>query len=167
MLFICSVMSNSLWTHGLQHARLPCPSPSPGACSNSCPSSWWCHPTISSSVIPSSSPLQSFPASGSFLVSRLFASGGQSIGTWALASVLSVDIQDQCPLGLTGLISMQSEGLSRVFSNTALQKHQFFSAQPSLWSNCHTHTWLLKKNSGFLYSFDYTDLCWQSNVSAF
>ena len=127
--FSCSVMSDSLWPHGLQHARLPCPSPTPRACSNSRPSSWWCHPTISSSVVPFSSHLHSFPASGSFPVSQFFASGGQSIG--ASASVLPMNIQDWCPLGWTGLISLQSKGLSRVFSNT-VQKHQFFSTQLSL-----------------------------------
>ena len=115
--------------HGLQHARLPCP-PTPGACSNSCPSSWWCHPTISSSVIPFSSCLQSFPASGSFSVSQFFLSGGQIIG--ASASVLWMNIQDWFPLGLTGLISLQSKGLSRVFSNTTVQKHKFFGTQLSL-----------------------------------
>ena len=145
LLFSCSVVSDSLWPHGLQHARLPCSSPSPRACSNSCPSSRWCHPTISSSVIPFSSCLQSFPASGSFPMSQLFASGGQSIRASASASVFSVNIQDWFPLGLTGLISLQSKGLSSVFSNTAIQKHQFFSTQPSLWSNSHIHTWLLVK----------------------
>ena len=127
--FSCSVMSDSLWPHGQQHARLPCPSPTPRACSNSRPSSWWCHPTISSSVVPFSSHLHSFPASGSFPVSQFFASGGQSIG--ASASVLPMNIQDWCPLGWTGLISLQSKGLSRVFSNT-VQEHQFFSTQLSL-----------------------------------
>ena len=115
--FSCSVMSYSLWPHGLQHARLPYPSPAPGACSNSCPSSRWYHPTISSSVVPFSSCLQSFPASGSFPVSQFFTSGGQSIGASASASVLPVNIQDWFPLGLTALISLLSEGLSRVFSN--------------------------------------------------
>ena len=128
--FSCSVMSDSLWPHGLQHTRLPCTSPTPGACSNSCPLSRWCHPTISSSVIPFSSCLQSFPASGSFPMSRLFASGGQSIGVSASASVLPMNIQDWFPLGLTGWISLQSKGLSRVFQHhTTVQKHQFFSAQ--------------------------------------
>ena len=126
--FSCSVMSNSLRPHGLQHARPPCPSPAPGVCSNSCPSSQWCYPTISSSVIPFSSCLQSFPASGSFPVSQFFASGGQSTGASASASVLPVNIQDWFPLGLTGLISSQSKGLSRVFSNTTVLKPQFFSA---------------------------------------
>ena len=130
--FSCSVVSDSLWPHWLQHARLPCPSPTPGACSNSCPLSWWCHPTISSSVIPFSSSLQSFPTSGSFPRSQFFASGGQSIGASALASVLPVNIQGGFPLGLTDLISLQSKGLSRVFSNTTVQKHQFFGTQLSL-----------------------------------
>ena len=120
--FSHSVMSNSLGPHGLQHARLPCPSPTPRACSNSCPSSQWCHPTISSSVVPFSSCLQSFPASGSFPMSQFFASGGQSTGVSASASVLPVNIQDWFPLGLTGWISLQSKGLSRVFSNTTVQK---------------------------------------------
>ena len=120
-LFSHSVMSNSLRTHGLQHARLPCPSPSPGVCSNSCPLSQWCHPTISSSVIPFSSCLQSFPASGSFLMGQVFASGGQSTGD--SASVLPMNSQGWFPLGLTGWISLQSKGLSRVFSNTTAQEH--------------------------------------------
>ena len=110
-------MSNSLWPHGLQHTRLPCPSPTPGACSNSCPLSRWCHPFISSSVAPFSSCPQSFPASGSFLMNRLFVSGGQSIGASASASVLPMKIQDWFPLGLTSLISLLSKGLSRVFSS--------------------------------------------------
>ena len=118
-------MSVSLQPHGLQHPRFPCPSPSPRACSNSCPLSWWGHPTISSSVIPFSSCLQSFPASGSFPMSRLFPSGGQSIR--ALASVLPMDIQGWFPLGLTGWISLQSKGLSRVLSNTTVQKHKFLA----------------------------------------
>ena len=130
---------------GLQHTRLPCPSPSPGACPNSSPWNQWCHPTISSFVMPFSSRLQSFPTSGSLPVSQLFASGGQSIGASASASVLPMNIQGWFPLGLTGLISLQSEGLSRVFFSTTVQKHQFFSAQPSLWSNSHVHTWLLEK----------------------
>ena len=117
------------WTAACQ---LLCPSPAPGACSNSWPSSRWCHPTISSSVIPFSSCLQSFPASGSFPMSQFFASGGQSIGVSASASVLPINIQNRFPLGLTGLISLQSKGFSRVFSNTSVQKLQFFGAQPSL-----------------------------------
>ena len=120
-----------LWPHAPQHARLPCPSPYPGACSNSRPLSWWCHPTILSSVIPFSSCFQSFPESGSFPMGWLFASGGQSIGASASASVLLINIQDGFPLGWTGWISLQSKGLSRVFSNTTVQKHQFFGAQPS------------------------------------
>ena len=145
LLFSHSVVPNSLRLHGLQHARPLCPSPTPRACSNSCQLSQWCHPTISSSVVPFSFCLQSFPASGSFQMSHYFASGGQSSGTSASASVLSMTIQDCFPLGLTGLISLQSKGLSRVFSNTTVQKHQFFGAQPSLWSNSHVYTWLLEK----------------------
>ena len=129
--FSHSLVSNSLQPHGLQHSRPPCPSPTPRACSDSCPSSWWCHPTISSSVIPFSSCLQSFPASGSFLMSQFFPLGGQSTGASALASVLPMNIQDWCPLRWTGWISLQSKGLSRVFSNTTVQKHQVFSAQLS------------------------------------
>ena len=125
-------MSDSLRPHELQHARLPCPSPTPRACSNSCPSSRWCYPTISSSVIPFSSCLQSFPASGSFQMSQFFAWGGQSIAVSASASVLPMNIQDWFPLGWTGFISLQSKGLSRVFSNTTVQKHQFFGTQLSL-----------------------------------
>ena len=119
-------MSNSLWPHGLQNTRFPCPSPTPRAYLNSCPLRQWCHPTISSSVIPFSSRLQSFPASGSFPVSQLFTSGGHSIGISASTSVLPMNIQDWFPLGWTGWISLQSKGLSRVFSNTTVQKHQFF-----------------------------------------
>ena len=115
----CSVMSNSWWPHGLQHARLPCPSSIPRTHSNSCPSSRWCHPTISSSVVPISSCLQSFPASGSFPMSQFFALGGQSIGVSASASVLPMNVQDWFPLGLMGLMSLQSKGLSKVFSNTS------------------------------------------------
>ena len=130
--FTRSVMSNSLWPHGLQHTRLLCPSPTSRSCSNSCLSSQWCHPITSSSVVPFSSCLQSFPASGSFPMSQFFPSGGQSIGASASASVLPMNIHDWFPLGLTGWISLQSKGLSRVFSNTTVQKHQFFSAQLSL-----------------------------------
>ena len=126
--FSHSVVSNSFWPHGLQHAGPPCPSPTPGACSNSCPSSQWWHPTISSSVVPVSSRLQSFPASGSFQMSQFFTSGGQSIGVSASASVLPINIQHWFPLGWTGWISLQSKGLSRVFSNTTVQKHQLFGA---------------------------------------
>ena len=149
--FSHSVVFDSLQPHGLQHARLPCPLLTPRVCSNSCPLSWWCRLTISSSVIPFSSCLQSFPASGSFLMSQLFASGGQSIGVSASASILLMNIQDWSPLGWTGLISLLSNGLSKVFSNTTVQKHQFFSAQLSLWSNSHTHTWLLEKPELWLY----------------
>ena len=138
-----SVVSDSLQPCGLQNARLFCPSPTPGACSDSCPLSWWFHPTISSSLVPFPSFLQS--ASGSFPVTQFFASGGQSIGVSASASVLPMNIQDWFPLGLTSLFSFQSKGLSRVFSSTTIWKHQFFGAQPSLWSNSHIHTWLLKK----------------------
>ena len=161
-------MSDSFWLHGLQPARLRCPLLSPGVCSNSCLLSWWCHPIISSSVTPFSSCPQSFPASGSFPVSQLFISGGQSIGTSASTSVLPMNNQGWLPLGLTGLIFSLSKGLSRVFCSTTVWNiihvsvYQFFSAQPSLpltltslgdyWRN---------------HSFDYTDLCWQSDVSAF
>ena len=127
--FSRSVVSESLPPHGLQHARLPCPSPMPGACSNSYPLSQWCHPIISSFVIPFFSCLQSFPALGSFLMSQLFASGGQSTEASASASVLPMNIQDWFPLGWTGWISLQSKGLSRVFYNTTVQKYQFFGAQ--------------------------------------
>ena len=130
--FSHSVVSDSLWPLGLQHARLSCPSPTLGAYSNSCPSHQWCHPTISFSAISFSSHLQSFPASGSFQMSRFFTTGGQSIGVSASASVLPMNIQDWSLLGLTGCISLQSKGLSRVFSNTTVQKLQFFGAQPSL-----------------------------------
>ena len=129
--FSCSVMSDSLQPHGLQHVRLPCPSPTPGAYSNSCPQSWWCHPTISSCVVPFSC-LPSFSASGSFQMNQFFASGGQIISISASTSVLPMNIQDWLPLGLTGWISLQSKGLSRVFSNITVQKHQFFGTQLSL-----------------------------------
>ena len=132
---------DSLRPHRLQHARIPCPSPTPGAYSNSCPWSEWYHPAISSSVISFSSSLQSFPASGSFPVSWLFASRDQSIGASSSASVLPMNIQGWFSLGLTGLIFLQSKGLSRVFSNTTVQKHQFFSAQLSLQVNSHIRTW--------------------------
>ena len=131
-----------LWTAA---RRLPYSSPSPGAFSNSCPLSRWCHPTILSSVVPFSSCLQSFPASGSFLMTQLFSSGVQSIGASASASVLTVNIQDWLFLRWTGLISLKSKELSRVFSNTSVQKHQFFGTQPSLWSNSHIHTWPQEK----------------------
>ena len=143
--FSHSVVCNCLRPHELQCARLPCPSTTPKVYSNSCPQSRWCHPTISSSVVYFSSCLQSFPASGSFLRSQFFPSGGQRIGVSASASVLPMNIQDWFPWGWTGWISLQSKGLSRVFSNTTVQKHQFFSAQLSLWSNSHIHTWLLEK----------------------
>ena len=130
--FSCSVVSNSLQPHGVQHARPPCPSPTPRVYSNLCPLSRWSHPTISSSVVPFSSHLQSFLASESFPMSHFFASGGQMIGVSALASVLPMNIQDWFPLGLVCWISFQSKGLSRVFSNTTVQKHQFFGAQLSL-----------------------------------
>ena len=143
--FRCSVMSDSLWPHGLQHTRPACPSPTPGACSNSCPLRQWYHPIISSSVVPFSSCLQSFPASRSFPMSWFFSSGDQSIEVSVLASVLPVNIQDWFPLGWTGWISSQSKGLSRVFSNTIVWKHQFFNAHLSLWSNSHIHTWPLEK----------------------
>ena len=126
--FSRSVVSYSLRPHGLQQARPPCPSPTPGVYSGPCPLSQWCHPTFHSSVIPLFSCLQSFPASGAFPVSQLFVSGGQSIGVSASASGLPMNIQDWSPLGLTGWISLQSKGLSRVFSNTTIQKHQLFSA---------------------------------------
>ena len=150
--FSRSVVSDSLWPHESQHARPPCPSPTPGVCSNSCPLSWWCPPTISSSVIPFSSCFQSFPAPGSFLRSQFFTS----------EDVIPMNIQAWSPLGWTGWISLQSKGLSRVSSNTTVQKHQFFSAQLYLWSNSHIHTWPLEKPKPWL-----VDLCWQSNVSSF
>ena len=145
LLFSCSVNLTLCDPNGLQHARLPCPSLTPRVCSNLSPLSQWCHPTILFSFVLFSSCPQSFPASGSFPVSRLFASGGQSIGASASASVLLMNIQDWFPLGLIGLISLKSKGLSRVFSSTIVQKHQFFGAQPSLWSNSHIQTWLLEK----------------------
>ena len=141
LFFSHSVLSDSLRPHGLQHARLPCPSLSPGACLNSCPLSRWCHPTISSSVICP----QSCSASGSFPMSWLFPSGGQSIGASALASVLTMSIQGWFPLGWTGWIALLSKGFSRVFSSTTFWRHQFFGVQTSLWSNSHNPTWLLEK----------------------
>ena len=142
--FSHSVISDSVtpWTAACQ---VPCPSPTPRIYSNSCPLSQWCHPTISSSVICFSSCLQSFPPSGSFQMSQLFTSGGQSIGVSASASVLQMNIQDWFSLGWTGWISLQSKGPSRVFSNTTVQKHHFFSAQLYLQSNSHIHMWLLEK----------------------
>ena len=143
----------TLQPHESQHARPSCPSPTPRIYPNSCPLSWWCHPTISSSVIPFSSCPQSFPASGSFQMTQFFATSGQSIGVSASKSVLPMKTQDWFPLGLTGLISLGSKGLSRAFSNKKQQKHQFFGSQPSLWSN---------STSGHDYwenqSLDYTDL---------
>ena len=140
-----SVMSDSLQPHESQHNRPPCPSPTPGVHSNSCPSSQWCHPAILSSVVPFSSCPQSLPTSESFLMSQLFISGGQSIGVSASASFLTMNTQDWFPLGWTGWISLQFKGLSRVFSNTTVQKHQFFSAQPSSQSDSHIHTWPQEK----------------------
>ena len=142
--FSRSLVSDSLQPHEPQHARPPCPSPTPRVYPNSCPLSQWCHPTISSSVVPFSCP-QSFPASGSFQMSQLFASGGQSMGVSASTLVLPMNTQDRSPLGWTGWISLQSKGLSRVFSNPTVQKHQFLSAQLSSQSNSHIHTWLLEK----------------------
>ena len=156
--FSHSVVSNSLRPHESQRSGPPCPSRNPGVYSNSCPSSQWCHPAISSSVVPFSSCPQLLPASGSFPMSQLFAWGGQSIGISASASFRPVNTQDRSPLGWTGWISLQSKGLSRVFSNTTVQKHPFFqhsaflTVQPDHWKN---------------HSLDQTDLCWQSNVSAF
>ena len=143
--FSRSDMSNSLWPHWLQHARPPCPSPTLRIYSNSCPLSRWCHPTTSSSVVPFSSHLQSFPASGSFQMSQFFTSGGQNIGVSASTYVLLINIQDWSPLGWTGWISLQSKWLSRVFFNITVQKHQFFGAQLSSQSNSHVHTWPLEK----------------------
>ena len=149
--FSPSVVSDSLRLHGLQHARLPCPSPTSRAYANSCPSSRWCHPTISSSVIPFSSCLQSFPVSGSFPMNWIFISGGQSIGVPVSVSVLPMSIQVDFLLGLSGLISLLSKGLSRTFSNTTVWKHPSFTSIRDYWKN---------------HSFDYTDLCLQSDVSA-
>ena len=148
--FSCLVVSNSSWRHGLQHTRPPCPAPIPGVHPNLCPLSRWCHPTISSSVINFSSCPQSFPTSGSFQMSQLFTSGGRSIGVSASTSVLRMNTQDWSPLGWTGWISLQSKGLSRVFSNTTVQKHQSFSTQLSLYSNSHIHTWPLEKPQPWL-----------------
>ena len=133
------VVSSSLWLHGLQHARPPCPSPIPGVYSNSCPLSRWCHPTISSSVVPFFSCLQSLPASGSFQMSQLFTSGGQSIGVSASVSVLPKNIQDWFPLGWTGWISVKSKRLSRVFSSTTVQKHELFSIMTLRLNKTSTH----------------------------
>ena len=155
-------MSDSLQPHGLQHNSLPCPTLSSGVCSNSCPLSQWCYLTISCSAAAFSFCLQSFPASGSFPMSQLFASDDQSTGASASISVLPMNIQGWFPLGLTGLISLRSKGLSRVFSSTIIWKYQFFGAHLFLWSNSHIHTWLMENHS-----FDYMDLCPQSDASAF
>ena len=152
-LFSHSVESYFLPPHGLQHARLPSPSRTSGVCSNSCPSSQWCHPTISSSVIPFSSHLQSFPASGSFPMSQFFTSGGQSIGASASASVLPMNIQDWFPLGLMGRIPLQSKGLSRVFSSTTIQESVLWHSVFFMVQLSYIHDYW--KN----HSFDYTDLC--------
>ena len=149
--FSRSVVSDSSWPDGLQCARPPCPSPIPRVYSNSCPLSQWCHPTISSSVVPFSSCLQSFPASGSFPMSQFFASCGQSIGVSASASVFPMNIQDWSTLGWTGWISLQSKWLSRAFSSTTVWKDQCFGAQLSFWSNSHIHTRLLEKPELWLY----------------
>ena len=157
-------MFDCLWPQGLQHTRLPCLSLSPKVCSNLCPLSWWwCCPTISSSVIPFFSCPQSFSASGSFPISQLFASGGQSIGASASTSILPMNIQGSFSLRWTGLISLPSKELWRVFSSTTIWKHHFFGTQSPLWSNFHIHMWLLEKD----YSLDYTNFCWQSDVFAF
>ena len=144
----CSVSQSCLTSqpHGLQHARLPCSSPSPRACSNSHPLTRWYHPTISSSDVPISSCLQSFPASRPFLRNQLFESGSQSIGASASASALPMNIQDWFPLWLMDLISLQSKGLSKVFSNTAVQMYHFYNTQPSSWPNSHIHTWQTEKS---------------------
>ena len=139
LLFSCSVVFTSLWLHGLQHIRPSCPSPSPGVYSNSCPSSWWRHLTISSSAVPFSSCLQSFPASGSFPISQFFPYSCQSIRASASPFALPMNIQDWFPLGLAGLIPLLSKGLSRVFFSNIVQKHWFFGTQPSLWSNSYPH----------------------------
>ena len=150
LLFTHLDMSHSLQPHRLQHVMLPCPSPTPGAFSTSCPSSWWCHPTISSSVFPFSSCLRSIPASGSFLRSQFFTSGSQSTGVSASASVLLMNIQDWFRLGWTSWIALLSKRLSRVSSNTIVQKYQFFGTQLSLQSNSHIHTWPLEKSYPWL-----------------
>ena len=143
--FSCSVVSDSLLPHESQHTRPPCPSSTPGVFSNSCPSSQWCHPAISSSVIPFSYCPQSLSASGSFPMNQLLAWGNQSTGVSVSESILPMNTQDWSPLGWTGWISLQSKGLSTVFSNTTVQKHQFSGAQLSSQSNCHIHTWPLEK----------------------
>ena len=143
-------MSDSFRPHGLQPARPPCPSPTPRVYSNLCPLSGWCHPTISSSVDPFSSHLQSVPASGSLQMGQFFASGGQNVEVSASASVLPMNIQDWSPLGWTGWISLQSKALSRVFSNTTVQKHPFFGTQLSSQSNSHIHTWPVERPQPWL-----------------
>ena len=145
LLFSCSTLSDSLWPHGLQHARLPYPSSSPGACSNACALSRWCHPTVSSSVVPFSSCLHSFSASGSFPVSQIFELEGESTRASVSASVLPVNIQCWFPLELAGFIFLLCNGRSEVFSSTTVWKHWVFDAQPCLWSNFHICTWLLEK----------------------
>ena len=161
LLFSCSVVSESFWLHGLQHARFLCPSLPPWVCSNSCPLTWWCHPTILSSVTLFSCP-QSFPASGSFLMIWLFTSGGQSIRASVSASVLPMSIQGWFSLGLTGLISLLSKGFSKVFSSTIVLKNQFFGAQPCLWCSSRICTWLLEKPYLWLYYyFLYCKKSWQ------
>ena len=162
LLFSCSAMSDSLWPHVLQHTRLPCPSPSPGVCSHSCPFSRWCHPTISSSVVPFSSRLQSFPASGSFPMSWLFASAGQSTGASASASVLPMNIQGWFPLGLTSW-SPHSPRDSQKSSPTA----QFKSINSLVLSFLYGPTLTSIHDYWKYHSFNYTDLCWQSDVFAF
>ena len=152
-------MSKSLQPHRLQQARLPCPSLSSRVCSNSYPLSQWCHPTILSPVTSFSSRLRSFLAAGSFPVSQLFTSGGLTIGASASASVLPANVHGWFPLGLTGLIFLQSKGLLRFFSSITVQKHQFSSAQLSLWFNSHIHTWLLEKPYFWLYGSLLTKWC--------
>ena len=144
--FSCSVVSDSLQPHGLKQARLPYSPETPRVYSNSCPLSWWCHPTVSPSVVPFSSHLQSFPALGFFPMIWFFTQSGQGIGASASASVLPMNFQGWFPLGLTGLL-LQSRELPRVLSSTTIWKHQFFGTQPSLWSNSHICPWLLEKHS--------------------
>ena len=162
LLFSCSVVSDSLQPHWLQHARLPCPSPSPRACANACQLSWWCHPTFLSSVLPFSSCHQSFPASGSFLMGQLFTSGGQSIGASSSASVLPVNKQDWFPLRLIGLISLKSKGLSREFSTP-----HFKTINSSVLRFLYSPTLTSINDYWKHHNFDYMNLCWESNVSAF
>ena len=155
-------MSSSLQPHGLQYTSLPCPSLSPRVCSKSCPLSWWYHPTISSFVAPFSSCPPHSLGSGSFKMNWVFATGSQSVRASASASVLLMNIQDWLPLGLTGLISLESKGFSRVFSSTTVRKHQFFGTQPSLWSNSHIHTWPLEKPQLWLDGFFLAKWCFCS-----